>query len=411
MVAIAPFRALRYNLDRVRLSDVVCPPYDVIAPAQRQQLCQRSPYNFVRLEVPADGTTGDRYASARQILEAWTQHGVLVRDSQPAVYLSEHTFTWSGRSWRRLGWIAVLSLDGPVTQRVLSHEATFEAPKADRTRLLTSVRAQLSPIFCVVPDATSLLSWLQDVMHARAPTATAQVKSHAVSEEIVRLWTVTDPQVIARLQQELTSKAVLIADGHHRFSVALNNRDLCRGVMTYFACAEDPALHVHPIHRVVRMAPVDPAVWEGRLRNLCDATPMSSLDELTRRLEDAKGRGQFGYYAHGRYAHVAVRPTPGEITGEAAGIASLDVTVLHKLVLPHLFGEAPKAETFQYTPYQEEAIRLADESSGGCAWLLRPLPLSHVFALASQRVALPQKSTYFYPKAFAGLVVYPFDPA
>ena len=407
MVAINPFKALRYNLERIALSDVICPPYDVIAPAAREQLCRQSPYNVVRLELPADGSTRDRYANARQILEAWSRQGVLIRDPQPAVYLSEHTFRWGGQSWRRMGWIALLSLDGPVTQHVLSHEATFETPKADRTRLLTSVRAQLSPIFCVVPDAKSLLLWLQAVAHATAPTATAQV--HA-TEDVVRLWTITDPQVIARLQQELASKSVLIADGHHRFSVALANRELCRGVMTYFACAEDPALHVHPIHRVVRMAPVDPAVWQGRLRNLCDVTPLSSLDELTRQLEGAQGSGQFGYYAQGHYAHVAVRcPTPSKITAGTAGTENLDVTVLHQRVLPHLFGEAPKAETFQYTPYQEEAIRLADESSAACAWLLRPLPLSQVFALASQRVTLPQKSTYFYPKALAGLVVYPFD--
>ena len=170
----------------------------------------------------------------------------------------------------------MLSLDGAVTQHVLSHEATFEAPKADRTRLLEAVRANLSPIFCVVPDSQPLLRWMQELAQASAPMASARVTpsllprtpSGLTQEEVIRLWVITAPELVARFQRELALKSVLIADGHHRFSVALNNRQLCRGVMAYFACADDPALQVHPIHRVVRIAATAPATWQARLKTL-----------------------------------------------------------------------------------------------------------------------------------------------
>ena len=40
---ILPFRALRYNLDKIHdLAQVIAPPYDVISPAQQQQLYQKN---------------------------------------------------------------------------------------------------------------------------------------------------------------------------------------------------------------------------------------------------------------------------------------------------------------------------------------------------------------------------------
>ena len=64
MVAIHPFRALRYHPARVEsLSDVVAPPYDVISPEEQRHLYERSPYNIVRLilgrETPQDNESAN----------------------------------------------------------------------------------------------------------------------------------------------------------------------------------------------------------------------------------------------------------------------------------------------------------------------------------------------------------------
>ncbi len=41
MADLMPFRALHYDTDRVALSDVIVPPYDVIAPDERAALSTR----------------------------------------------------------------------------------------------------------------------------------------------------------------------------------------------------------------------------------------------------------------------------------------------------------------------------------------------------------------------------------
>ena len=108
MVAIAPFRALRYNLDIVGSLDcVVAPPYDVISPEEQDRLYARSPYNIVRLtygkQFETDGASNNRYTRARETLTAWRKEGVLVRDAAPALYVTEQVFRWQGVSLRRVG--------------------------------------------------------------------------------------------------------------------------------------------------------------------------------------------------------------------------------------------------------------------------------------------------------------------
>jgi uncharacterized protein (DUF1015 family) len=49
---IRPFRALRFEPDAVGdLSRVMSPPYDVILPAQREELLARHAKNIVRLDL------------------------------------------------------------------------------------------------------------------------------------------------------------------------------------------------------------------------------------------------------------------------------------------------------------------------------------------------------------------------
>jgi hypothetical protein len=59
MAKIAPFRGILYNQVKAgTISALVCPPYDIISPAEQQDLYRKNPYNVVRLEFgltsPAD---------------------------------------------------------------------------------------------------------------------------------------------------------------------------------------------------------------------------------------------------------------------------------------------------------------------------------------------------------------------
>lgn len=229
----------------------------------------------------------------------------------------------------------------------------------------------------------------------------------------MRLWAVSDPGAIGQMASQLAGSSALIADGHHRFEVARSRQDLAGSVMSYFAFREDPALVVRPIHRVLRVPPQAQGAWQAALNELCRLEPKASLEELRHWLGTAQEHGRFGYYdARGLYA-LTVRQ---EVVAEwllrpsvPLALAGLDVAILHEVLLRRLADGAPE-EGCTYTPDHEQAIELARQAgTEWCAWLLRPTPLPQVFAVAAEGLALPQKSTYFYPKVLSGLTINPFD--
>ena len=82
---LSPFRALRYDADRVDLTTVTSPPYDVLDAAGVEALEESSDVNVVRLILPRDGAEeGDRYLRAASTLVGWREQGVLVPDPAPA---------------------------------------------------------------------------------------------------------------------------------------------------------------------------------------------------------------------------------------------------------------------------------------------------------------------------------------
>ena len=63
MATVRPFRALRYDPAAAGpLERLVAPPYDVISPAEREELAERSPHNVVRLTLPESEQRGGRDA-------------------------------------------------------------------------------------------------------------------------------------------------------------------------------------------------------------------------------------------------------------------------------------------------------------------------------------------------------------
>lgn len=409
MVRLVPFRALRYNLQQVGdLGRVLAPPYDVISPEQQDRLYQASPHNVVRLifgtQGPEDTEASNRYTRAKQDYDQWRSQGVLVRDSTPAIYLVEHSFLWQQQTLRRLGVLALLQFEGST---ILRHENTFEGPKADRAKLLDAVRANLDPVFCIAPDPTRDLFGVLDAHTRRPPLASALFQG-----DRLRLWAISELETMGAISTRLSAQNALIADGHHRFEAAASRRDLSPAVMTYFALREDPGLVMRPIHRVLSLEASAMTGVRAQTQHLCRLDLMDSPRSLLAWLNAQEGPGRFGFAdATGCYAATVREDVLAEWLASPSvpsGLAELDVSILHQGLLLNRMAIATSKEVCRYTPDHEQAIAMARQQ-GGCAWLLRPIPLSQVFSVAGAGFALPQKSTYFYPKVLSGLVINPFD--
>ena len=412
MAAIRPFQARRYNPQLVGdLSRVIAPPYDVIDVEEQEQLYRASPYNIVRLILgkpyPNDTKEENRYTRAERDFAAWRDSRILQPDSRPAVYLLQHAFRdTDGLTRIRLGFIALLQFSEAIEQTAYRHEATLAAPKEDRTRLLQAIPANLEPIFCIYPDdGGKLQTILRTLITQAAPAASARLH-----DQTIRLWTVPATDVIQTIASHLAGVNVLIADGHHRFEVAYANRKRYNAVMSYFVSMAEPSLVVRPIHRLVLKT--DQAA-RSKLEELCVIEPVDDSAAVLRWLHEEGGEGRFGFRDHQRLYRVSVRPEPLARWLMAPTVplplATLDVSILHGLILPHLgLSEASNGTMVRYTADAAEAMETVSVGEAQSAWLLRGIPLTQVYALASAQLSLPPKSTFFYPKVPSGLTVNPF---
>jgi uncharacterized protein (DUF1015 family) len=152
MADIHPFRALRYDLQRVSASQVVTQPYDKITPAMQDGYYAASPYNLVRIILgrrePDDDASHNVYARAASYARQWRTDGILRQDSSSSLYRYSQTFTApSGTKFERRGFIALGRVEDYSAKVVFRHEQTLSKPKADRLDLLRATRTHYEQLF------------------------------------------------------------------------------------------------------------------------------------------------------------------------------------------------------------------------------------------------------------------------
>ena len=150
MAKIAPFRGIVYNQGKAGAIDtLVCPPYDIISPAEQQELYRKSPYNVIRLEFgltsPADGDEDNRYTRAAAVLEDWSRSTKLQQHKDPAFYVYEMEYK-AGKAAKKLrGIICLVRIEDYDSGIVKPHETTLSGPKTDRFEPAARLQGELQP--------------------------------------------------------------------------------------------------------------------------------------------------------------------------------------------------------------------------------------------------------------------------
>ena len=438
MPQIRTFRALRFDPEKVGdLSRVVCPPYDVIGPELNQTLLARSPANAVRLDLPetmAGEDQDNRYRRAAQLLQKWRVDGTLRRDSQPGIYVYEQTYRVPGTEHVRTqrGFFARLRLEdfGPDSG-VLPHERTLSAPKEDRYKLLMATNVNTSPIVGIYEDASGRS------VQALAAIASRRPDADVSDDDGVRhrLWAAAadgpDASFVKLLLESAGKKPITIADGHHRYETSLRYRDQRRANRTgetdpaseyalmLFLETTKQKLTVLPTHRIIRGLGNEGvhdllahAEWLFKVQPVADR---AELEEAFSSADVPGGQGRFGLWTRQGGALLTANReafAPSLREGGAA-LNRLDVVLL-QVALDRLCGlnaSAVTAGRLTYSKSVSEALDWVDAArdDADAAFLIDPTPVAEIAAVAADGDVMPQKSTYFYPKALTGLIINPHE--
>jgi uncharacterized protein (DUF1015 family) len=402
----------------------------VIGPGAVERLLAASPYNVVRLILPADG------AAAAALLREWRDGGVLAADPVPALYVYEQ---------RADGWVqrGLVGLVAVGTDAVLPHEDVMPGPVAGRRELMKATRSNLEPILLVYNggsgvdehgvdehgvdehgadgrggpvgpgDASRLVDLIADGQAPAACVVTGDGIRH-------RLWAVTDPGAQAAIEADLGRRTALIADGHHRYAAYRELRAEMRGAgagagpwdygLAFLVDTDAYPLRLGSIHRVLPR--LDPADAVRLAAGAFTVTPVAA-EEALGRLDGAGASGTAFLLVGNDSYSLLTEPDEGQVAAampawSSARWRALDASVLQELLLAGLWSIRDNERDVLISHDAAEAVAMA-EASGGTAVICNPMPLAAVMDIAAHGEKVPRKSTSFGPKPRTGLVLRAVD--
>ena len=422
MVDIRPFNAIKYTRKAGDPENLITQPYDKINAEQQKEYYQKSLYNFCRLILPIEE---NKYEAAQQRILQWLKEGILAKDTEPAVFVSRQQFSLNGKKCARIGLIAALRLYDYSENMVFPHEGTYSAPKADRLNMLRTVQKDLESVFLIYSDPErKTVSFLEDVEQTQPiiqVTDSLHVK-HTV-------WRVANAQKIKQLQVELSSKTMVITDGHHRYESAIAYRNEMRSKgnwtddsafnfqMCYMVPVQEEGFVVLPTHRLLKESKLTAEVLHGIecFFEVSEINPTAkALDDF---LKSHVNEHAFGVYDGKKAYGLSMKHDKAVYefvnTHVSKETKTFDVVILRDIVFKHILktGQLKMDENILYARWTKEAVDKVDCGDASIAFLVNPISAKTVVEIAQQHELLPEKSTDFYPKMVSGLMMMDISPS
>jgi len=415
------------------VSKCIAPPYDVIGHAEQQRLYQKSKYNIVRITkgktTHFDNPDNNQYTRAADYLNTWLKKGILKQDQSEAIYAYLQDFQLAGRNFQRSSFVALARLE-EFGKTVRPHEETLEQPKIDRLNLKRATVAKFGLVFMLYEDEQKVADKIIEKATAQEPLI------NFTDEQGVqhRLFAIAVQDDIDAITKAMLDKVCIIADGHHRYETALNYyKETARPTAAYqmsaFVNIRQDGLVILATHRLV-----------GNLKNFHLEQFITSLKENFEITEypfnspqakaDAKRRvfaqmkneyetdkTTFGIYSGGNTFYIATLKNRQAMDSAAPNMSrpwrSLDVSVLHKLILEKLLGIGEKqladGTNIEYIKdignAVDESIKKIDLGQKQVVFFVNPTKMKQIQMVTAAGEKMPQKSTFFYPKMYTGLTI------
>ena len=284
--------------------------------------------------------------------------GALTADTEPALFLYRQSFCLPGDDTQSVR-NGVMGLLNRAEANVFRHEETVPDRVAACASLIQSGESDPGSLWlwCGDPDNSLASRW--DVTEAPEIEATDRFGC------LHQIWPVTDGRRIRDLQLALDGQPLFLADGHHRFAA---------GWTLATVQIRSSALRSLASHRLVLQA------GDTRL-------------PATRPVEDVDRYLASAAVGHSRYVVV----TPGPVFGGFEVLT--EVPVLQWV--PGATIEAVRGVA--------RAIAAVQAGQARMALLVAPFSIECIEQQARRGMLLPPKSTDFYPKLAAGLVLHRRD--
>jgi uncharacterized protein (DUF1015 family) len=407
MLRVKAFQGLRPTPERVH--EVACVPYDVVDRDEAAALCEGRPYSLLHVDraeidlpVDVDPYSDAVYAKARENFQMLQTQGVLVRETQPCLYLYQQRMG----NHIQTGVVGVCHIEDYEQDVIKKHEKTRRDKEDDRTRLIGTLSADTGPVFLTYRDRPEINA-LAAEWTGRATPLYDFLAPDGIQHS---MWRIDDTD---RLVSEFAKVPVAyVADGHHRTASAVrvgrerraaNPNHTGNEEYNWFLCVLFPAseLKILPYNRAVKdlnghskEAFLNAVGSVFRVKPNGSPSPAQPVD--------------IRMYLEGQWYDLNWQPA-----ADADPISRLDVTGLQERLLAPILGiddprTSKRVEFVGGIRGTDELVRLVDSGRSAVAFSMYPTTVDQLMDIADANQIMPPKSTWFEPKLRSGLVIHTF---
>lgn len=416
MAKIRALRAWRYNDNLSQhIGDLISPPFDVVTPAQREAL-YLNPLNSIHLSVPSGPNPAEHAADT---LLKWKKEGIIVQEQMPCIYVYYQYFRLPGldKEFCRKGFICLIEAAFWEDEVVLRHENTIPGSVSDRIELLDKTQLNASPTHGLYTDESFALEPLMDTC---MENPVYQAEDYQGVKDVLGI--ISDEDLIRTFADVMREKQIILADGHHRYESSLayrrkqmqqnpncDSEALYNYHLMYLSNTESEDLKVQPTHRLIANMP---EVWEEEmLERAAKYFIVEPLDDVYDIPEIIAGkRWTFGLMLHDRYYKIRLKPEMHAHFESTLSddLKQLDIVVLHHFFIDKVLGIAEEDQRRSpFIGYERSfatCLFRVSRKEVQMALITNGVSIKQIKEICYSGHLLPQKSTYFYPKAICGFL-------
>jgi uncharacterized protein (DUF1015 family) len=416
MATIKPFRGWRYAPQfNEQIGKLISPPFDVVSAKQRAVLYQE-PYNSIHLSVPKPEHSAQ---FAAETWGEWRRSKIVVQDTLPAIYVYYQCFQLPGvaKSYCRKGFIVMIKAAYWEDKIVLRHEDTIPGSVNDRVELLEATQLNASPTHGLYTDPNHRLEAFMDQSMEKP---IYQAEDYQGVRDMISV--ITDPNVIHKFVLTLRDKQIILADGHHRYEGSLihrrrrsqqnlnhNGEEGYNYHLMYLTNTESEDLVILPTHRLIHRLPSLPTTTI--LDKASHYFTIKQIENAADAPEIIAGKKwAFGLLFGDESYKLRLRPELFETMDWALhpDVKSLETVVLHHFFIEKVLGinrdQQARSSHISYERNFANCYHQVVQQEAQMALITNGVTVEEVKKVCYSGNIMPQKSTYFYPKAICGFV-------
>ncbi|MGK7391563.1 MAG: DUF1015 domain-containing protein [Candidatus Cyclobacteriaceae bacterium M2_1C_046] len=416
MAEIKPFRAWRYNQTLSEdIESLTSPLFDVVSEKQRLKL-RENPYNSIHISVPNGANPTD---DAAALLKEWKEKGIIKQDPVPGIYVYYQYFSLHGsdKELCRKGFICFIRTYDWDEEVILRHENTIPKAVNDRTELLEKTELNVSPTHGLYTDPTfELEKYMDESM--KAPIY--ETEDYQGVRDVLSV--IQDAKIIKRFLAILENRQVILADGHHRYEGSLA---YCKSAtkknpnhtgnegynyhMMYFTNTETDDLRILPTHRLING--IEGIKEEDLLKKVEEDFIIKPIEDAFMLSDIILGKKwAFGLLFKDSAYKIRLKPERFEtMTWKfPEQVRELDLTVMHYFVIEKALGipgkEQRSSDKIIFDRSFPDCMNKVYRGEAQMALITKDITMNEVKRVCYSGYTMPQKSTYFYPKAICGFL-------